>query len=87
MYNFILLSGLLIAFLRFFLSFSRLLNCLIVVENVKVLLLFFCLLNQYSEVRVIFLALMVIFTVEVTLGLVVLTRLWWSRDLMVIVGR
>lgn len=59
----------------FFLSLSRLLNCLIVVENLKILLLFYCLMNQVSESRILFLILMVVFTIEVTVGLVVLSRL------------
>lgn len=83
---FILFIGGWIIFFRFVLSLSRLLNCLIVIENLKVLLLFSCLLGQGEETRVLFLALMVIFTVEVTLGLVVLTRLWRGSSLIDIVG-
>ena len=59
----------------FILSLGRLLNCLIVVEKFKVLLLFSSLLCQWDETRILFIALMVIFTIEVVLGLVVLTRL------------
>lgn len=70
----------------FVLSLSRLLNCLIVVENFKVLLLFSRLLMNWDETRIFFIALMVIFTIEVVLGLVVLTRLWDSRSLIVILG-
>lgn len=72
--GFILLGGLIILF-SFILSSSRLLNCLIVIEKFNVMLLFVCLMSQFEEFRIIFIALMVIFTIEVTLGLVVLTRL------------
>nr|YP_009236159.1 NADH dehydrogenase subunit 4L [Fascioloides magna]AMF83643.1 NADH dehydrogenase subunit 4L [Fascioloides magna] len=78
-------GGLVIVF-GFFLSLGRLLNCLIVVENFNVLLLFVCLLGQWDEFRIIFIALMVIFTIEVTLGLVTLTRLWDFSSLIGIVG-
>lgn len=83
--RFLYVGRLLIIF-GFFLSLGRLLNCLIVVEKFKVLLLFVCLLCQWDEFRVVFIALMVIFTIEVTLGLVVLTRLWDFRSLIGTVG-
>nr|YP_010704124.1 NADH dehydrogenase subunit 4L [Plagiorchis elegans]WCO87334.1 NADH dehydrogenase subunit 4L [Plagiorchis elegans] len=70
----------------FVLSLSRLLNCLIVVENFNVLLLFSSLLMNWEETRIFFIALMVIFTIEVVLGLVVLTRLWDSSGLIVTLG-
>nr|NP_066219.1 NADH dehydrogenase subunit 4L [Fasciola hepatica]AAG13147.1 NADH dehydrogenase subunit 4L [Fasciola hepatica]BAV82940.1 NADH dehydrogenase subunit 4L [Fasciola hepatica] len=78
--------GVLVIVFGFFLSLGRLLNCLIVVENLNVLLLFVCLLGQWEEFRIIFIALMVIFTIEVTLGLVVLTRLWDFSSLIGTVG-
>nr|YP_009519770.1 NADH dehydrogenase subunit 4L [Echinostoma miyagawai]AYD49498.1 NADH dehydrogenase subunit 4L [Echinostoma miyagawai]QEG55043.1 NADH dehydrogenase subunit 4L [Echinostoma miyagawai]WCK11538.1 NADH dehydrogenase subunit 4L [Echinostoma miyagawai] len=78
--------GSLIVLFGFFMSLTRLLNCLIVVENFNVLLILFCLLSQWDEFRMFFIALIVIFTVEVTLGLVVLTRLWDSSSLIGIVG-
>nr|QYC97738.1 NADH dehydrogenase subunit 4L [Diplostomoidea sp. MSB para 30071] len=83
--GFILLGGLIILF-SFILSSSRLLNCLIVIENFNVMLLFICLMSQFEEFRIIFITLMVIFTIEVTLGLVVLTRLWSLSLLIDIVG-
>lgn len=70
-----LLIGGLIVLCSFILSLTRLLNCLIVVEKFNVLLLFSAILGQWGDVRILFIALMVIFTVEVVLGLVVLTRL------------
>lgn len=70
----ILLLGCLSILCSFVLSHSRLLNCLIVVENFNVLLLFSCVLCQRAETHMFFLVLMVIFTIEVVLGLVVLTR-------------
>lgn len=75
MTRFVFVLALFLIVFRFFLSLSRLLNCLIVVENLKVLLLFYSLLSQASETRVLFLILMVVFTIEVTIGLVVLRRL------------
>lgn len=85
MLSLVFFGGLIVLF-GFFLSLSRLLKCLIVVEKFKVLLLFVSLLVQWGESRMFFIALMVIFTVEVTLGLVVLTRIWDSRRLIGIVG-
>lgn len=70
----ILFVGVGVVLFRFVMSLSRLLNCLIVAEKLNVLLLLVCLLGQYEETRVVFLALMVVFTVEVSLGLVMLTR-------------
>jgi hypothetical protein len=67
--------GIFIVLFRFVLSLSRLLKCLIVLEKFKVLLLFTSLVGQVEERRILFIALMVIFTIEVTLGLVVLIRL------------
>lgn len=82
----VLYVGVLVIIFGFFLSLGRLLNCLIVVENLNVLLLFVCLVGQWEEFRIVFIALMVIFTIEVTLGLVVLTRLWDFRSLIGTVG-
>nr|AYH51405.1 NADH dehydrogenase subunit 4L [Posthodiplostomum centrarchi] len=75
-----------IILLSIILSANRLLNCLIVLENLNVLLLFLCLLNQVEEFRIIFISLMVIFTIEITLALVVLTRIWSLSSLVDIVG-
>ncbi len=71
----VLVLGSFLVLLAFMLSLGRLLNCLIVVENFNVLLLFCALLSQRGETRILFISLMVIFTIEVVLGLVVLTRL------------
>nr|YP_009826141.1 NADH dehydrogenase subunit 4L [Lyperosomum longicauda]QIX04651.1 NADH dehydrogenase subunit 4L [Lyperosomum longicauda] len=81
----LVLVGVLLVLFGFVLSLSRLLNCLIMLENLNVMLLFSCMLWQVEEFRIFFLALMVIFTVEVVLGLVVLTRLWDSSGLIGIV--
>lgn len=67
--------GFVIILFRFVMSLSRLLNCLMIMENLNILLLMVCLANQADETRIIFLALMVLFTVEVALRLVMLTRL------------
>nr|AHW40479.1 NADH dehydrogenase subunit 4L [Fasciola sp. GHL-2014]QCQ81663.1 NADH dehydrogenase subunit 4L [Fasciola gigantica]WKD80462.1 NADH dehydrogenase subunit 4L [Fasciola gigantica] len=82
----VLYVGVLVIIFGFFLSLGRLLNCLIVVENLNVLLLFVCLVGQWEEFRIVFIALMVIFTIEVTLGLVVLTCLWDFSSLIGTVG-
>lgn len=86
MVRLLLVLGALVILCGFFLSASRLLNCLIVVENFNVLLLFVSMLSQGGETYILFIALMVIFTIEVVLGLVVLTRLWDSSVLVDIVG-
>lgn len=78
--------GLIIIVCGFVLSLGRLLNCLMVVENFKILLLFVCVLSQGEDRRMLFVSLMVIFTIEVVLGLVVLTRVWDSRALIGLVG-
>nr|UFQ88365.1 NADH dehydrogenase subunit 4L [Caulobothrium sp. LRP 10376] len=62
--------------LSFFLSISRFLNCLIILENFNVLLLLFTLLFTTYDSHMLFIILMVVSTVEVIIGLVVLTRVW-----------
>lgn len=71
----VLVLGGIVVFFRFLLSLRRLLNCLIVVEKFNVLLLLSAVSRQWSDFHIFFISLMVIFTVEVVLGLVVLTRL------------
>nr|UFQ88305.1 NADH dehydrogenase subunit 4L [Spongiobothrium variabile]UFQ89181.1 NADH dehydrogenase subunit 4L [Spongiobothrium sp. MZUSP 7999] len=66
--------------LSFFLSLSRFLNCLIILENFNVLLLLFSLLVSVFDNHMIFIILMVVSTVEVIIGLVVLTRVWESTN-------
>nr|UFQ88737.1 NADH dehydrogenase subunit 4L [Rhinebothrium scobinae]UFQ88749.1 NADH dehydrogenase subunit 4L [Rhinebothrium scobinae] len=70
---FLLFSTILVSF---FLSLSRFLNCLIILENFNVLLLLFSLLGSLTGNHMIFIVLMVVSTVEVIIGLVVLTRVW-----------
>nr|YP_009180042.1 NADH dehydrogenase subunit 4L [Anoplocephala perfoliata]AKU46905.1 NADH dehydrogenase subunit 4L [Anoplocephala perfoliata] len=62
--------------LSFFLASTRFLNCLIILENFNVLLLLFCLLVGLAESHIIFIILMVISTIEIIVGLVILTRVW-----------
>nr|QXU59671.1 NADH dehydrogenase subunit 4L [Diphyllobothrium cordatum] len=62
--------------LGFVLSLTRFLNCLIILENFNVLLLLFSLLLSVADSHIIFIVLMVVSTVEVIIGLVVLTRVW-----------
>nr|UFQ89061.1 NADH dehydrogenase subunit 4L [Rhodobothrium cf. paucitesticulare DJM-2021]UFQ89109.1 NADH dehydrogenase subunit 4L [Rhodobothrium cf. paucitesticulare DJM-2021] len=66
--------------LSFFLSLSRFLNCLIILENFNVLLLLFILLSSLLDNHIMFIVLMVVSTVEVIIGLVVLTRVWESSN-------
>nr|AKC58417.1 NADH dehydrogenase subunit 4L [Eurytrema pancreaticum] len=82
----LLTIAMLLILLSFVLSVTRLLSCLIVLENMNVLLLFNCLVCEVSEPRIFFLTLMVVFTVEAVMGLVILARLWDSSGLMAIVG-
>nr|UFQ89157.1 NADH dehydrogenase subunit 4L [Echeneibothrium williamsi] len=60
----------------FFLASGRFLSCLIILENFNVLLLLFSLLSVSFDSHIIFIVLMVVSTVEVIIGLVVLTRVW-----------
>nr|YP_008082873.1 NADH dehydrogenase subunit 4L [Taenia serialis]BAN21735.1 NADH dehydrogenase subunit 4L [Taenia serialis] len=60
----------------FFLSITRFLNSLIVLENFNVLILMFCLIFSSFDSHMIFMTLMVISTVEIIVGLVILTRVW-----------
>nr|QSV08748.1 NADH dehydrogenase subunit 4L [Taenia hydatigena]QSV08820.1 NADH dehydrogenase subunit 4L [Taenia hydatigena] len=60
----------------FFLSITRFLNSLIILENFNVLVLMMCLLASSNDSHMIFMTLMVISTVEIIIGLVLLTRVW-----------
>nr|AJP00023.1 NADH dehydrogenase subunit 4L [Raillietina tetragona] len=73
---------LLAIFSGFFLSFSRFLNCLIMLENFNVLLLIFCLVVDNVNNHMIFIALMVVSTIEVMAGLIILTRVWNCSPLL-----
>nr|UDU84943.1 NADH dehydrogenase subunit 4L [Orientocreadium sp. HS] len=86
MLSIIFFMAVVVVLCTFGLSLGRLINCLIVVENYNVLLLFSAILSNWDASRVIFIALMVVFTVEVVLGLVVLTRLWDSSCLIGTLG-
>nr|BAP10828.1 NADH dehydrogenase subunit 4L [Taenia sp. MPM<JPN>:20922] len=70
----------------FFLSITRFLNSLIVLENFNVLILMFCLIFSSFDSHMIFMALMVISTVEIIIGLVVLTRVWECSSSLELVG-
>lgn len=72
----VFLLFILVVISRFFLMVSRFLNCLIVLEKFKVLLLTFRLIIRYSDNHMIFLSLMVVSTIEIMVGLIVLTRVW-----------
>nr|YP_007375114.1 NADH dehydrogenase subunit 4L [Taenia martis]BAM76211.1 NADH dehydrogenase subunit 4L [Taenia martis] len=70
----------------FFLSITRFLNSLIILENFNVLLLLFCLIVSVNDNHIIFIVLMIISTVEVIIGLVVLTRVWECSSSLELVG-
>nr|YP_009327973.1 NADH dehydrogenase subunit 4L [Cladotaenia vulturi]APC62893.1 NADH dehydrogenase subunit 4L [Cladotaenia vulturi] len=72
--------------MSFFLLFDRFLNCLIVLENFNVLILLFCLYSSVFDSHVIFVSLMVISTVEVIIGLIVLTHVWECSGWLELVG-
>nr|QXU59695.1 NADH dehydrogenase subunit 4L [Duthiersia expansa] len=65
-----------VVLVSFFLSLTRFLNCLIILENFNVLLLIFSLLLSFQDSHILFIVLMVVSTIEVIVGLVVLTRVW-----------
>lgn len=71
----LLFLGLFLGGLRFFLSSSRYLSCLVVLESLNVLLLGCSLLRDVYGFRVGFVALLVMFTLEVVFGLKVLVRI------------
>nr|YP_009517326.1 NADH dehydrogenase subunit 4L [Digramma interrupta]AXO78677.1 NADH dehydrogenase subunit 4L [Digramma interrupta] len=73
---FLYLYFFIVILLGFILSLTRFLNCLIILENFNVLLLLFSLLLSMADSHIIFIILMVVSTVEVIIGLVVLTRVW-----------
>lgn len=72
--------------LRFFLSISRFLNCLIVLEKFNVLLLLFCLICGLSDRHMIFIVLIILSTVEIIVGLVVLTRVWECSSIIELIS-
>nr|QXU59563.1 NADH dehydrogenase subunit 4L [Didymobothrium rudolphii] len=66
----------LIVCLGFILSLGRFLGSLIILENFNILVLLFSLLSSYADCHILFILIMVISTIEVIVGLVVLTRVW-----------
>nr|UEC44187.1 NADH dehydrogenase subunit 4L [Taenia tianguangfui] len=72
--------------MSYFLCISRFLNSLIIMENFNVLILLFCLLFSSYDSHMIFMTVMVISTVEVIIGLVVLTRIWECSSSLELVG-
>lgn len=82
----VLFFGLAINLAVLFVASFRLLVWLIVIEKMKVLLLFCSLLVGLEGFRVYYVVMMVVFTVEVVLALVVLTRLWDFGGLTGFVG-
>nr|YP_010499311.1 NADH dehydrogenase subunit 4L [Nippotaenia mogurndae]UWT58588.1 NADH dehydrogenase subunit 4L [Nippotaenia mogurndae] len=62
--------------LSFFVSLSRFLSSLIILENFNILLLLSILLLGELDSHMSFIVLMVVSTIEIVLGLVVLTRVW-----------
>nr|AEY84608.1 NADH dehydrogenase subunit 4L [Nippotaenia chaenogobii] len=62
--------------LSFFVSLSRFLSSLIILENFNILLLISVLLLGGLDSHMSSIILMVVSTIEIVLGLVVLTRVW-----------
>nr|YP_009756892.1 NADH dehydrogenase subunit 4L [Capsala pricei]QIK50409.1 NADH dehydrogenase subunit 4L [Capsala pricei] len=75
------LFGLFIVFFSFFLSSFQFLSILVVLENLNVLILLNSCLLDSSSGNLCFLVFIVVATIEVTLSLVVLSRLW-SQNLI-----
>lgn len=67
---------------RLFLTLNRFLNKLIILERLKVLIILFCLLCSSSDNHMIFIAFIVVSTIEVIIGLVVLTQVWECSSLL-----
>nr|QZZ81268.1 NADH dehydrogenase subunit 4L [Prosthogonimus pellucidus] len=80
--DFLLILGLVFSVFGFFLSSNSFLNCLIVLENMNVLLLVVSLLLGVTMFRSFFISLLVMFTIEVVLSLVILTRVWGFGSLI-----
>lgn len=68
--------------IRFFLTLNRFLNKLIILERLKVLVILFCLLCSRLDNHMIFIAFIVVSTIEVIIGLVVLTQIWECSSLL-----
>nr|YP_010015777.1 NADH dehydrogenase subunit 4L [Thaparocleidus asoti]QOI72774.1 NADH dehydrogenase subunit 4L [Thaparocleidus asoti] len=82
MFNLFYLISLLIL-LGLFCSLSfKFIGVLVLLENFNVLLLFYIFLNNFNSVSALFLIFMVIITIEVTLFLVSLTRVWDCDSLL-----
>nr|WCL38743.1 NADH dehydrogenase subunit 4L [Caryophyllaeus brachycollis] len=75
-----------VAVLAIILCIDRFLNCLILLENFNVCILLFSLLRSSSDSHMVFIVLMVVSTIEIVVGLVVLTRLWESGGCLDSVG-
>nr|BAU70020.1 NADH dehydrogenase subunit 4L [Hydatigera sp. HCFr] len=65
-----------------FLTLNRFLNNLIILESLNVLIILFCLLCSSSDNHMIFIAFIVVSTIEVIIGLVVLTQVWECSSLL-----
>nr|YP_010133151.1 NADH dehydrogenase subunit 4L [Hydatigera taeniaeformis]ACN76686.1 NADH dehydrogenase subunit 4L [Hydatigera taeniaeformis]BAV82577.1 NADH dehydrogenase subunit 4L [Hydatigera taeniaeformis] len=66
----------------FFLTLNRFLNNLIILESLNVLVILFCLLCSSLDNHMIFIAFIVVSTIEVIIGLVVLTQIWECSSLL-----
>nr|YP_009466055.1 NADH dehydrogenase subunit 4L [Hydatigera kamiyai]AFJ94652.1 NADH dehydrogenase subunit 4L [Hydatigera taeniaeformis]BAN15668.1 NADH dehydrogenase subunit 4L [Hydatigera kamiyai] len=65
-----------------FLTLNRFLNNLIILESLNVLIILFCLLCSSLDNHMIFIAFVVVSTIEVIIGLVVLTQVWECSSLL-----
>nr|WRQ18452.1 NADH dehydrogenase subunit 4L [Hydatigera kamiyai] len=81
MISLILLYGGVIG-ISLFLTLNRFLNNLIILESLNVLIILFCLLCSNLDNHMIFIAFIVVSTIEVIIGLVVLTQVWECSSLL-----
>nr|YP_011003937.1 NADH dehydrogenase subunit 4L [Dactylogyrus simplex]WPS93115.1 NADH dehydrogenase subunit 4L [Dactylogyrus simplex] len=70
LFGLVLISGV------FSLVTFKFISVILLIENANILILLFCYLGAESSSRAAFLVFMVVATIEVTLALVSLTRLW-----------
>nr|YP_010372299.1 NADH dehydrogenase subunit 4L [Capsala martinieri]UOX29719.1 NADH dehydrogenase subunit 4L [Capsala martinieri] len=74
--SFLFFLGLFVIFFSFFLSSFQFLSILVVLENLNVLVLLVSCLIDSTSGNLCFIVFIVVATIEVTLSLVVLSRLW-----------
>nr|YP_010015765.1 NADH dehydrogenase subunit 4L [Thaparocleidus varicus]QOI72762.1 NADH dehydrogenase subunit 4L [Thaparocleidus varicus] len=76
MLNLYFYVSLIVLFGVFCLVSFKFISVLILLENINILILVYIFLNSFNTINPLFLIFMVIVTIEVTLSLVSLTRVW-----------